>query len=129
MTTMTRTKHVTYEILECVDCGIDLVAPESFLDDRRKDGHLFYCINGHPQSYSETEEKRLRKKLDASEKRAAALDAQAAALGDQLRAAERERKRLAKRAANGVCPCCARSYVQLARHMKSKHPDYAAPAT
>ncbi len=30
-----------------------------------------------------------------------------------------------KRAANGVCPCCNRTFSDLARHMKAKHPDFA----
>ena len=29
-----------------------------------------------------------------------------------------------KRSAAGVCPCCHRTFKQLARHMKAKHPDY-----
>lgn len=29
-----------------------------------------------------------------------------------------------KRTANGVCPCCTRSFTNLQRHMKSQHPDY-----
>lgn len=39
----------------------------------------------------------------------------------------RERKKkeqLETRAANGVCPCCHRTFKQLARHMKTKHPDF-----
>jgi hypothetical protein len=26
--------------------------------------------------------------------------------------------------ANGVCPCCNRTFQNLARHMAGKHPDY-----
>jgi chemotaxis response regulator CheB len=29
-----------------------------------------------------------------------------------------------KRVANGVCPCCNRTFKQLARHMKAKHPEF-----
>lgn len=37
--------------------------------------------------------------------------------------------RTRNRIANGVCPCCDRSFTNLQRHMASKHPDYAhAPA-
>jgi hypothetical protein len=35
-----------------------------------------------------------------------------------------------KRAANGVCACCHRSFANVARHMKTQHPDFnpdAAP--
>lgn len=30
-----------------------------------------------------------------------------------------------RRIAAGVCPCCRRSFTDLARHMSSQHPDYA----
>lgn len=32
--------------------------------------------------------------------------------------------RLKKRVAHGVCPCCKRTFKQLASHMKTKHPEY-----
>lgn len=55
---------------------------------------------------------------------------------DEKRAAERkaekalkETKRLKKRAAVGVCPCCSRTVGQLARHMKTKHPEFVAEET
>lgn len=34
--------------------------------------------------------------------------------------------KLKKRAANGVCPCCNRTFVDLARHMAGKHPTFLA---
>lgn len=42
----------------------------------------------------------------------------------RLAEAAREAERLRRRTAAGVCPCCNRSFVQLARHMKTKHPDH-----
>ena len=55
---------------------------------------------------------------------------------DERRAAERkaekalkETKRLKKRAAAGTCPCCSRTVIQMARHMKTKHPDFVAKET
>ena len=32
--------------------------------------------------------------------------------------------RLKTRIAAGVCPCCRRNFVNLARHMSKKHPDF-----
>jgi hypothetical protein len=32
--------------------------------------------------------------------------------------------KLKQRVANGVCPCCHRSFVNLHRHMAGQHPDY-----
>jgi hypothetical protein len=33
---------------------------------------------------------------------------------------------LHRRVGNGVCPCCSRSFTNLKRHIRSKHPDYPA---
>lgn len=53
------------------------------------------------------------------------------ALNDQLRAAQQDheatRAKLVRdraRFANGVCPCCNRSFENVARHMRTQHPDY-----
>lgn len=43
--------------------------------------------------------------------------------------AEAARKRVVKRAAVGVCPCCTRTVHQLARHMKTKHPEFVVQET
>lgn len=37
--------------------------------------------------------------------------------------------RVKKRVAAGVCPCCNRTFADLARHMAGKHPEYATEAT
>lgn len=47
-------------------------------------------------------------------------------LRQQLILEENKRKesdRKLKRIHNGVCPCCNRSFVNLQRHMKTKHPE------
>ncbi len=41
------------------------------------------------------------------------------------RAEKAAKTRIKNRIANGVCPRCQRSFKNLHRHMKSKHPDYA----
>lgn len=38
-----------------------------------------------------------------------------------------KRRKIEKRVANGVCPCCNRTFEDLARHMSTKHKDYALP--
>ena len=39
-------------------------------------------------------------------------------------AAKGQLTKVKKRVGNGVCPCCTRSFTDLARHMESKHPAY-----
>lgn len=51
----------------------------------------------------------------------------------QAEAQESERRRIAQKAATtrlknrvkmGICPCCHRTFKQLAAHMKKKHPGF-----
>ena len=100
------------------------------LDARRDDGRSFYCPNGHSLSYKGT-----RHKLERDLKTAKDRAARERALRDQAEASLRatkgvvtkQRKRL-ERVANGVCPCCNRSFRDLKRHMQTKHPDYEGGA-
>lgn len=71
---------------------------------------------------------RLRERLRAERDRAARL----AAERDQAEASARAYKGAAtkarKRAKAGTCPCCKRTFQQLARHMASQHPDFEPDA-
>src|SRR5690606_15231496 len=68
---------------------------------------------------------------ESTEQKLREAEAQNVHLTDQLRAtaleAEAMRVQLLKerqRFANGVCPCCNRSFTNVARHMRTQHPDY-----
>lgn len=100
----------------CCSCGIAFGMPTDFksIAQRKAEGKTFYCPNGHPQHYtSESDDakiKRLTRERDEARART-----------------ERERQsklKLEKRISRGVCPCCHRSFSQIARHMKTKHPDF-----
>jgi len=113
-------------------CGVHLAIPAN-LDRwlRESDTHSCYCPTGHKFVYSDGFEQQLekeRKRLREEQQRLRATR-------DLLRAEERAHAatkgsltKVKKRAANGVCPCCKRSFVQLHRHMKAKHPDYVEGA-
>lgn len=45
----------------------------------------------------------------------------------QLAAQKGVTTRIKNRIANGVCPCCQRTFKNLARHMKGQHPNYTNP--
>jgi hypothetical protein len=105
-------------------CGIEFAMPEQLHRQFAEEGKTVYCPLGHTCVVKETETVRLRKQLAAEQSRATALR-------DQLGAADRTNSALRgqitkakKRAAGGACPCCNRTFVQLARHMTTKHPDY-----
>lgn len=122
-------------VITCCRCGIAFAVPSHWSKKRRETNTVFYCPNGHHLSYHTNVADRLRKKLQQAEaqiawhreRREAAQEdrdkarRQAAA---QKGVATRRGKQLA-RVKNGVCPCCNRSFKNLAEHMKSKHPDHA----
>lgn len=77
----------------------------------------------------ETKIAKLEKELATEKKRKEWAEQEARLSREQAEKAERSKARLQKRVKNGVCPCCHRTVSQLARHMKSKHPDYAVSAS
>lgn len=111
-------------VSDCAECGVVFGIPKDLEQRRREDGRAFYCPNGHTMVFSD--------KPDAEEKLRLAA-ARETALRDQLTAAVREgeltRQQMLRdrsRFANGVCPCCNRSFENVRRHMASKHPEYDA---
>lgn len=119
-------KQITLETEECYSCGVAFAMPDYMMLRMKNEGGTFYCPNGHGQRYTKSEVQRLREKLD-EQTRAAALMAERARDAEVAeQKAQREMKRMKKRAASGVCPCCNRKFQQLARHMKTKHPDHGA---
>lgn len=121
--TLTVTRQVDFHVESCYQCGVLFAFPidlyGSLLKSRERGS--FYCPNGHQQHYLG--------KSDA-EKAAEATRAQREAElrlqveRDQRLASERELKRIKQRSKGGACPCCKRSFVQLARHMKTQHPNF-----
>ncbi len=117
----------------CCTCGVAFAMPSSFQSQRRSDKQLFYCPNGHGQSYTgetdaakakrlEQEKSNLQKRLEWAE--------QAVTVERERVAAERKKSRnLRVRVKNGVCPCCSRTFQNLQRHIATKHPDFGPEAT
>ena len=114
----------TLEVTKCW-CGIGFAVPDNLLRHAHNDGQTIYCPLGHSVHWAETEAMRLKKRLEQEERRASSLTSQL----DQERASHRATKgqltRTKKRVAHGVCPCCKRSFTNLARHMTGQHPDYS----
>ena len=112
-------------------CGIRHAVPSDLHDYQRRcfdDGRKvpdIWCPLGHTHVPADTpEHERLRASLERERNRSARLSAER----DQEKASARAYKGAAtkakKRAAAALCPCCNRSFSQLARHMASQHPDY-----
>jgi len=128
----TSTKLVTEE---CISCGVLFAMPDE-LNDRLRETPTtaFYCPNGHKQWYTgKTDAQKEREKRELAERQLATERSRR----DQAQAeAEHQRHRAngykgaltktKRRVGKGVCPCCNRSFTDLADHMETKHPDYAS---
>lgn len=106
----------------------------------KRNGQAFYCIHGHGQVFTEgeSEANQIRRERDRLKQQLAQKDDELkmawATANDQHEKAKHERARangykghatrITMRAKAGVCPCCNRTFQQLARHMAAKHPQF-----
>lgn len=137
MATAMEYQTTEFALITCCNCGIQFYVPSYWQQKRREDRRSFQCPNGHTQGYyGETEAQKLRKQLDREKetssywKRRRNEETQARLAAERRAAAHKGvATKLKKRAANGVCPCCSRTFVNLANHMKSQHPDFVEAAS
>ena len=128
---ITITLQTAFYIQSCCTCGIAFGLPDTY-DTRLRDTHdLFYCPNGHPQSYRAKSaadierDKRILSEQRLEQAKAARLEAELDAAKARA-SAKREtakRKKVERRVQCGVCPKCNRSFRALQRHMASQHPE------
>jgi NMD protein affecting ribosome stability and mRNA decay len=106
-------------------CGIIFAVPKVWIEERHRDHLTWYCPNGHPRHFpNKSEAEKLRDQLTAERARTDQARAEAQHQLNRVRAAQGQVTKIKNRVANGVCPCCSRSFTDLRRHMESKHPDY-----
>lgn len=110
----------------CGVCGIAWSAPKEFMDDCRKQGKekSFYCPNGHPRVFMESEADKVRRELNRAKQLLAQRDDEILAERTRVKVEQKKVKKLTARASAGTCPCCNRTVSQMARHMKTKHPSF-----
>ncbi len=134
----------TLVVVECSSCNCVFGMTKERYDLAHRDGANFYCINGHPQCFRETDAQKVGRELSAAlakanrEKQSALDDAawerqqrmtattERKRVENQLRATKGVVTRTKNRIANGVCPCCSRHVTNLERHIRGQHPNYAA---
>jgi uncharacterized Zn finger protein (UPF0148 family) len=133
----TITLETTLELHNCPVCGVAYAGPAQLFESRRADHGSFYCPNGHSLSYpqqsdaekAQAEAEKYKKLWKQEQKYAADVLNERNAAQRSLRATKGVLTRTKNRIANGVCPCCNRSFAQLERHMQTKHPEYTKEET
>ncbi len=122
----------TFEVETCCNCGVRFAMTKDFQAKRlenRGPNNPFYCPNGHQQHYvGKTKAERLQEILDIRTKRLAQVDEERKAAERRSAAARGQVTKIKNRVGHGVCPCCNRTFGNLARHMSSEHPTFTAEA-
>jgi hypothetical protein len=115
-------RHV---VNQCGTCAVWHTIPEVMYNTFRAEGGFWTCPNGHQRGWDKgtdaIERENVRRERDRLKQDAARLADEVTA--QQRRADEAEKKvlQIKRRAAAGVCPCCNRTFLNIQRHMKSKH--------
>lgn len=128
----TQTFLGTLTVHACVKCGMHFGIPADYDARRREDHALFYCPSGHQQCYvGKTEAEKLRDEVAREKHWREQAEARSADFRQQRDAHERSARafkgvatRIKKRVKHGVCPCCNRTFANVAAHMETKHPTY-----
>lgn len=112
--------------VRCADCTMLFAVPSDFQSIRRTDGKTFFCPAGHQNYYSarEDELKQLRKERQSLESQLKWSVMEAEQAKREKTTLKGQLTKTRNRLANGVCPCCHRTFKQLAAHMNNKHPDF-----
>ena len=116
-------------------CGVSFAIPESLYchywrqNDAQPGSYELHCPLGHSMIPSGPSKEKAR--ADRAEREAAWWQERAQAAhqrANRAQASQRVTKghltRLRRRVAGGACPCCQRSFQNLARHMANQHPGF-----
>lgn len=122
-------QSVAVNAWDCATCGVIFGVTDEYEKRRREDGQSFYCPNGHSQGFGASKSERLQRELDQERQR---LEAEKAWTRRQQAELDAERKSHAStkgqltktrnRIQAGICPDCNRHFINVERHMTTKHP-------
>lgn len=126
--------------LKCAQCSVVFGVQRETLKHLRQSSQSFYCTFGHSNYYpqGESEQDRLRRERDRLKQQLAERDDDIARERRKTETERQERRhaerrvsayrgqvtKIKNRVAAGTCPCCNRTFQNLARHMSAKHPDF-----
>lgn len=126
---------VELEAKTCPTCGVMYAVPKDWLaaksraHDRGDRDVNWFCPNGHSTVFSrEAETVVLKRERDRLKQENARLEQIAAEAQQKAAAVEAQARIDHRRTVAGVCPCCNRTFRQLATHMRHMHPEVAARA-
>lgn len=119
---------VTYHTTSCCNCSCKFaINDDLWRQAYHKQKRSVYCPQcGVSLHWSgRTEEQRLKDQLAAERAQRDQVEAELQYQKNRTRAEKAAKTRIKNRVGAGVCPCCNRTFKQLAQHMADKHPGYA----
>lgn len=107
-------------------CNVAFMMLSSMRDNLQESHERFYCpqCGGNQYWPQESDTEKLERRLKFEKRRRESAERGEKYQANCARAQKAAKTRIKNRIANGVCPCCNRTFKQLAAHMKRKHPDY-----
>lgn len=109
----------------CCNCGIVFAFDENRIKTLKRTHKEFYCPNGHSQYWpGESDIERERRLKNHYKDMMETAQQQRDSARNKARAEKAAKTRLKNRVKRGVCPCCNRTFQNLARHIETKHPEF-----
>lgn len=125
----------------CPQCACEVWIPDALYEaahaSRGENGISFYCAYGHAQHYplGETTLDKMRRDRDRLVQRIAGRDDEIKRQRELRKESDRrasaargQATKIKNRVGHGVCPCCNRTFGNLARHMETQHSTFTAEA-
>lgn len=116
-----------HTITQCGSCGVWHTVPTIVFDSHFNEGGFHHCPNGHSRGWSKGQEEKdreaIRRERDRLKQDEARLIGEIAAEKERAAVLEQKLLKAKRRAHAGVCQCCNRTFLNMQRHMKSKHPN------
>lgn len=123
---------VSLEVKECPVCGIAYAVPSAWIQKIRTGGGSWYCPAGHKIFFKENLAEKLQREKDDLERHMQAKinEANHARLVAEkgFAKAVRDKRKVERRIAHGVCPCCNKTFADVSNHMITEHKDFRLPA-
>jgi len=130
MTTFTQIITETFQVVRCYTCSVPFGITDEIYRRVVTDakGSIYCPACGKETCWRESEDQKRIKELERKLAWEASEVARQKACRDSVEASLAATKgvvtRLKRRVSAGTCPCCQRTFKQLAAHMKFKHPNY-----
>jgi len=125
--------NVTLTEINCGECGGTYAINERYRQQQYEKGGSWtcpYCKTGwgysenNENSRLKAEKEKLERRLTLEKNRREVAEGEAQRQSHLARGQKAAKTRLKNRIKNGVCPCCNRTFQNLAQHIKGQHPEF-----